>query len=217
MEEKGVVMKNKGDNKKDIAAKSGANKASCDSLEIESQGKDDLVKQLKSQLRDKDEQIQKIKLELEKAETLKKEGQGRYLRSLAEADNLRKRYEKEKKSLELYSLEDMFKSILPVIDSMDTALKDKSITSEQMKTPLGSGFILVIKQLKDFLSKQGVKVIDAKGETFDPNKHQAMFKEESSEVKEVVVKDDLIKGYSLHDRVIRPSMVIVLIPKEKMK
>ena len=145
-------MKNRGDNKKDIAKKSGANKAGCDSVDVESQSKDDLVKQLKSQLRDKDEQIQKTKLELEKAETLKKEGQGRYLRSLAETDNLRKRYEKEKKRLELYSLEEMFKSILPVIDSMDTALKDKSITSEQMKTPLGSGFILVIKQLKDFLS-----------------------------------------------------------------
>ena len=209
-------MKNKDDNKKDIAAKSGVKKADVDSMELDPQGKDDLVKQLKSQLKDQDEQLQKIKLELEKAEKLKKEEQGRYLRSLAETDNLRKRYEKEKKSLELYSLEEMFKSILPVVDSMDTALKDKSITSEQMKTPLGSGFVLVVKQLKDFLSKQGIKVIDAKGKTFDPNKHQAMLKEESSEVKEVVVKEDLIKGYSLHDRVIRPSMVSVLTPKEKI-
>lgn len=209
-------MKNKGNNKKDIETRSDANEAGCDSVEVESQSKDDLVKQLKSQLSDKDEQIKKINLELEKAEMLMKEGQGKYLRSLAETDNLRKRYEKEKKSLELYSLEEMFKSILPVIDSMDTALKDKSITSEQMKTPLGSGFLLVIKQLKDFLSKQGVKEIEAKGKMFDPNKHQAMFKEESIEVKEAIVKDDLIKGYSLYNRVIRPSMVSVLIPKEKV-
>ena len=210
-------MKNKDDDRKDSVEKKKVDQVVCDDEKIEPTVKNDMIQELKSQLKDKEEEIQKIKIALEKAEQLKKEEQGKYLRSLAETDNLRKRYEKEKKSLQLYALEEMFKSILPVVDSMDTALKDKKITTEEMKTPLGSGFVLVVKQLKDFLTKQGIKVIEAKGKAFDPNKHQAMFKEESNDVEEVIVKEELIKGYSLHDRVVRPSMVSVLIPKEKNK
>ena len=173
------------------------------------------TEQLLSQVKDQEEKIKKLVIKLEEAQKNKDDEHLKYLRSLAEMDNLRKRHDKEKSEIRLYALEDIFKEMLPVMDSMDKAINDESITKEQMSSPLGKGFHLVMKQLNSLLDKQGLKVISSKGQKFNPNQHQAVLREESSKVTEATVKEDLIKGYMLHDRVIRPSMVSVILPKEE--
>lgn len=123
----------------------------------------------------------------------------------AEFDNFRKRNAKEQQDFRDYALADALKLLLPILDSLDRALKTKAASLEDFH----SGIELIDKQFHDALAKLGVQPVEAVGESFDPNLHQAIQMVDTDEAKDNQVLDELQRGYRLRDRLLRPAMVRV--------
>ena len=121
------------------------------------------------------------------------------MRAVADAENARKRAQAEAVSSRKYVLESFAEGLLPVIDSLEAALK----------TGDTSGVELTLKQLRSALEKSSIREIDPQpGERFDPHRHQAMAAVEAEAEPNTIVAV-MQKGYSLHDRVLRPALVTV--------
>jgi molecular chaperone GrpE len=150
------------------------------------------------------------------AEILKKvvkereELKDKYLRTLAEMDNFRKRIKKEKEEYYKFALSEFLFSLLPIIDNLERALNSKSPANSEQS--IISGIKMIFKQLLDLLKKNEVKEIEALGKSFDPNIHQALSKEEKEGIKEPTVVEVYQKGYSYQGRLLRPSLIKVAIP-----
>ncbi len=129
----------------------------------------------------------------------------RLARLQAEFDNFRKRNAKEQQDFRDYALAEALKSLLPILDSLDRALKTNATSVQEYL----SGIELIDKQFHDALSKLAVEPIPAEGEVFDPNLHQAVQMVETDEVKDNHVIDELQRGYRIKDRLLRPAMVRV--------
>jgi molecular chaperone GrpE len=129
----------------------------------------------------------------------------RLARLQAEFDNFRKRNVRDQQDYRDYALVEALKTLLPILDSLDRALK----TSEVSVKDFRSGIELIDKQFHDALSKLGVEPIPAEGEVFDPNLHQAVHMVETDEVQDNHVIDELQRGYRIKDRLLRPAMVRV--------
>jgi molecular chaperone GrpE len=184
-------------------------KPSVDKEQKSEEKKTELEKDLpknKNNLKELEKKIKDLK-----EECIDKED--KYLRILADMNNQYKRQEKEKSQIREYALEDFFKSLLPVLDSLNKAMEDLSEDKEQTKNSLTKGFSLVSKQFKDILEKAGLEALESSGEKFNPNFHQAIQKKESSEIKEEIIDQEFVKGYMLNGRLLRASMVSVLTPK----
>ncbi len=128
------------------------------------------------------------------------------LRDYAEAENLRKRVAKDKTEWFKYANEMLLADLLAVLDNLYRARDHETPTEDVSKWV--EGLSLTIKQFEEVLAKFNVKVIKALGTQFDPSVHQAVAQIESDE-KEGTVVEEFQKGYRLHDRVLRPSMVAV--------
>jgi molecular chaperone GrpE len=128
----------------------------------------------------------------------------RLVRLQAEFDNYRKRQAKEQQDFRDYALTKAIQTLLPILDSLDRALQTQPEGAEFRK-----GVELIDRQFHDALGKLGVEPIDAKGQAFDPNQHQAVQMVEKEDVPENHVADELQRGYKLKDRLLRPSMVTV--------
>jgi molecular chaperone GrpE len=128
----------------------------------------------------------------------------RMARMQAEFDNARKRAAKEQQDYRDYALADTIKTLLPVLDSFDRALK-----SSPEKSEFHVGVELIQKQLQDALSKLGVQPVTAKGQQFDPRLHEAIEMVDTEEAKDHEVLDELQRGYKLKERLLRPAMVRV--------
>jgi len=126
-------------------------------------------------------------------------------------DNLRKRAAREKEEFRQYALSDVFKDLLPVIDNFERALK---IADETDSQTFKEGIDLIYRMLLNYLSKYGVKPIELQDGRFDPSLHHALASEESEGITEPQIKEELQKGYLIHDRLLRPAMVRVLVPKK---
>lgn len=155
---------------------------------------------------DKDKEIENLKQELEKFRDLA-------LRSQADLDNYRKRMAREKEEAIRYANAGLLEGLLPVVDSFELGLEAARNTSGA--EGILQGMEMVFKQLKNFLASNGVEIIDATGQVFDPSVHDAMGQEASDEVPEGHVLRQLRKGYKLRDRLLRPSSVIVSKGKAK--
>jgi molecular chaperone GrpE len=129
----------------------------------------------------------------------------RLARLQAEFDNFRKRSVKEQQDFRDYALAEALKSLLPILDSLDRALKTNATSVQEYL----SGIELIDKQFHDALSKLGVEPLPAEGEVFDPNLHQAVQMVDTDEVKDNHVIDELQRGYRIKDRLLRPAMVRV--------
>jgi len=130
----------------------------------------------------------------------------RYLRTLADFENFRKRSEREKEDFLRYALVGVIRDLLPVIDNFDRALEHAEEGDEFHK-----GVALIYKQLFDVLQRHGLKTISESGVRFDPNIHEAVVREEDPSVPSHTVVAILQKGYFLHDRLLRPAMVKVAV------
>ncbi len=140
----------------------------------------------------------------------------KYLRSLADRDNLVKRTQKEKEAISKYALETFMLDFLPVLDSLDKV--EASFTSDSETSGSSSykeGFSLVKQQILKVLQKHGVESFSSVGEKFDPNRHQAMSRVESDEVEIETVKEEYLKGYTINGKLLRASFVVVQVPKSK--
>lgn len=130
----------------------------------------------------------------------------RYLRTLADYENFRKRNEREKNEYFRYALGGTMKELLPVLDNFDRALEHAEEGDEFHK-----GTLLIYKQLWDVLQKAGLKAIDESGVRFDPKIHEAVVREEDASVPSQTVTAVLQKGYFLNDRLLRPALVKVAV------
>lgn len=128
-------------------------------------------------------------------------------RSLADLDNFRKRIYREMDEERKYQSVPLLKSLLPVFDGLDRAV----MAAAQSKNfeDLLNGVQMTIKQLETVLAGHGAKPIAAQGQPFDPNQHEAISQAPSAEVPPMTVLHDVERGYTLNDRVIRPSKVVV--------
>jgi molecular chaperone GrpE len=134
--------------------------------------------------------------------------QDRLLRKHAEFDNYRKRVERERSEYAQQASAELMRELLNVLDSFDLAMRNAASESSEGKDLL-KGLDLVYKQLLDTLGRFGLKPIEAKGEVFDPNFHQAISTVPSTDVAENTVVEQFRRGYTLNGRLLRPSMVSV--------
>ncbi len=129
----------------------------------------------------------------------------KYVRLMADFQNQKKRFEKEKADIYQFANEDIVKSLLEVIDNFERALD----ASQDDGSKFREGMEMIFKQLMGALEKAGVSEIKALGEEFDPNFHNAVMMEETDEFESNKVSGVMQKGYTLNSKVIRPSMVKV--------
>lgn len=142
---------------------------------------------------------------------LKKEAieyKDKYLRLLADADNARKRMQKEKQELTRYAIENVIVDFLPPLDNLENALKFAQEMSEEVRN-WAFGFQMILTQFKDILAKNGVVSIDSLDMLFDPHLHEAIEMVETEDKPSGFIVEESIKGYKMADRVIRPARVKV--------
>ena len=146
-------------------------------------------------------EVDELKIKLDEMED-------KFLRVSAEMANVVQRNRNERELLQRYRSQDLGKKLLPVIDNLERAMATE-VTDEQ-SIGLKKGVEMVLESLRFALKEEGIEEIPAKGEAFDPNVHQAVQTIPVSEgVEPDTVVEVLQKGYKLHDRVLRASMVIV--------
>jgi len=133
----------------------------------------------------------------------------RHLRVYAEFDNYRKKVQKDKDELIKYSNESMAYELLPVLDSMDMALKHAAEGNTETAQSLMRGVENTFRELSRTLEKFGLTPIEAKGTAFDPSYHHAMSRVEREDMEENMIVEELRKGYTFRDKVLRPSFVSV--------
>jgi len=134
------------------------------------------------------------------------------LRSEAEMQNLRKRAERDVQNAHKFGVERLIQNLLPVLDSLEKAIE----TSLQAETPEDDpqleGLKLCFKLFTDVFEKEGVQMLDPLGQAFDPNVHEALSMIENPDMEPNSVMAVIQKGYRLHERLVRPAMVIVSKP-----
>lgn len=145
--------------------------------------------------------------ELEKTQNEAKEMKVRYLRAVADLENYRKRITREKQDIIRSAAGCVVESLLPVLDNMKLGLKSAENHPEAKEVT--SGFKMVDDQLKKSLSEQGLEELLPNGETFDPNLHECISHQPSSEVAEDHIIETVRAGYRLNERLLRAASVIV--------
>jgi molecular chaperone GrpE len=143
--------------------------------------------------------------ELEKLRAENAFQRDRLARLQAEFENFRKRNQREQQEFREYALTDTLKQLLPILDSLDRAVKTESKSVEEFR----NGIELIDRQFHDVLTRLGVEPIPAQGQPFDPSLHHAIQMVETTDVPDHHVIDELQRGYRLRDRVLRPAMVRV--------
>ena len=149
----------------------------------------------------------KYKKELAKKEEELNALKDRYMRTLAEYENYRKRTEKEKADIYTYAVKDVMTKMLPILDNLERGIA--VIPEESKADPVAEGMDKICKQFQKTLQDIGVKPIEAEGKEFDPNLHNAVMHVEDENLGENVVAEELQKGYTYKESVVRHSMVKV--------
>jgi molecular chaperone GrpE len=129
------------------------------------------------------------------------------LRSQADFENYKKRAAREKEEAIKYANSSLLEKLIAIVDNFELGLE--AARAEGEKSPVFSGMSMVLKQLMDFLAESGLQPIDATGQKFDPNLHEAIAHEPNDQVPEGNVIRQMRRGYKLKDRLLRPSSVVV--------
>ena len=133
----------------------------------------------------------------------------RCLRAVADLDNFKKRAARERQEAARTANEALLHKLIPVLDHLDMALVAANNVSNPAADSLKTGFTMVGRQLRSILAEAGLEEIEATGQPFDPKLHEAVAHEESAEVAEGGVLQQMRKGYRLRDRLLRPATVVV--------
>ena len=202
--------KNKGDEIEFISEappdkEPGPAKAAPEKKEPEEDKAAEGAKHLREKLKKKEAELKSLKKELDELKDA-------HLRRLADMENLRKRFEREKAEFQQYALSGLLLELLDIGDNFERALQ--SASAETDGKTLREGVELIFRMLQSLLARHGVRPIVLESRAFDPNFHHAMTVAESEEVREPTVEAELQKGYLLHDRLLRPTLVKVLVPKK---
>ncbi len=129
-------------------------------------------------------------------------------RQLAEFENFRNRTEKEKSAMFEVGAKSVIEKMLPIVDNFERGLS--GLSGEEKETPFASGMQMVYKQILTEFDNLGVKPIEAVGKEFDPNLHNAVMQVESEEYGSGIIAQEMMKGYTYRDSVVRHSMVAVV-------
>jgi molecular chaperone GrpE len=129
------------------------------------------------------------------------------LRSQADFENYKKRAAREKEEAIKYANSALLERLIAIVDNFELGLEAARSGGED--SPVFSGMSMVLKQLMDFLAEQGLQPIDATGQKFDPNLHEAIAHEPSEQFPEGIVVRQTRRGYRMKDRLLRPSSVVV--------
>ncbi len=133
----------------------------------------------------------------------------RLLRTTADFDNFKKRAAREKQDALRYANEGLISKIIPVLDNFEMALAAAQNSSAEGIKSIQDGVTMIQSQLKSALTDSGLEEVDATGKPFDPNIHEAVSQQESADVPEGHVLQQLRKGYKIRERLLRPATVIV--------
>lgn len=163
------------------------------------------------------QEVKDLRSKLETKTGEAEENYDRLLRVSAEFENFKKRTTREMAELKKYANQSLLRELLPIIDNLDLAIKAASEAADSTDACLLDGVELTRKEILKVFENFHVEPIDALGKPFDPNFHEAVMREESDEHPENTVVNELQKGYLMHDRLLRPSMVVVAMPKNKEK
>ena len=150
-------------------------------------------------------QLEDLKTRAEKAD----EHWQRLLHTTADFDNFKKRAAREKQDAIRYANEGLLEKLVPVMDNFDAALAAAQSNAPGSAQSLQTGVAMIFQQLKKALTESGLEEVDAAGQVFDPNLHEAVSQQDSAEVAEGSVLQQLRKGYKLRDRLLRPATVVV--------
>ena len=181
----------------DAAQENTEQEQTADAAKEDADNKDDKSDKKKSFFGKKDNKLQDRVDELE----------DRVKRQMAEFENFRKRTDKEKTAMFETGAKSVIEKILPVVDNFERGLA--GLSEEEKKQPFAEGMAMVYKQLMTELDKLEVKPIEAVGCEFDPNLHNAVMQVESDEYESGIIAQELQKGYTYRDTVVRHSMVKV--------
>lgn len=158
-----------------------------------------------------------IAAELETAHAKTRELEGKLrdeheklLRAAADLENTKKRLQREKEEVAKFANERLIKDFLPVYDNLDRALGHASSATDF--DSFRKGVEMILKLFEDSLGRYGVKTFSAKGQPFDPTRHEAMTAVETSDVPPNHVASEVLKGFTLHERLVRPALVVVARP-----
>lgn len=154
------------------------------------------------------DEIEALKAKLAETEKTAAENWDKALRAAAELENVRRRVERESAQAQKYALERVLTELVTVNDSLELALKAVAGETEETRKHL-QGIELTHKQLWQALERHGVSQVDPQGQPFNPELHEAVSMVESAEIGPGHVVSVMQKGYRLHDRLLRPAMVVV--------
>ena len=131
----------------------------------------------------------------------------RHMRLMADFDNYRKRVQREQATQRLYASENSMRDLLGVVDNIERALSVSS--GDDMAGSMAEGVRMILNQMMSVLERHGVKPFDSIGETFDPERHEAVARQGHDVYDEDLVCEQMQKGYMLHDRLLRAASVVV--------
>ncbi len=152
--------------------------------------------------------IKELEEKLKNTELEAKQAYDRFLRVSAEFENYKKRSAREMSEFRKYANESLITELLTVVDNIERAISTSS-SDDQANSCIIEGVSLTLKEILKVFDNFGVTPIESLCKTFDPNFHQAVMQEESEEHPDNTVIAELQKGYMIHDRLLRPSMVVV--------
>ena len=157
--------------------------------------------------------MEALEARLEVKEQEAKENYDRLLRVSAEFENYKKRASRDLAELRKFANQSLIKEMLSVVDNLELAMNSTN-GHKTIDQGLLQGLDMTHKEILKVFEKFNVKPIEAKGQAFDPNFHEAVMQEATDEFDENTVINELQKGYLIHDRLLRPAMVVVARPKE---
>lgn len=171
--------------------------------EVKKEDIQEKFEELQNELASKDEEIEKLKSDLEKSESETQEYISLSQRLQADFENFKKITDKRNKDLIKFANENVIKEFLDCYEDFGRALETEN------DEDLRKGIELIYNKFSDVLAKEGVSEIPAKGEKFDLNKHEALMVQESEDVENGYIIEELMKGYMYKDKVLKYSKVIV--------
>lgn len=186
-------------------------------IDVETKEVDSAKKELKktgAAKKHKKDLIKEMEAKLKTAQEESKQTYDRLLRVSAEFENHKKRSAREMEEFRKFANESLIKEMLLVVDNLERAINSSS-DAEQANSGLVQGVDITLKEILKIFEKFNVKPVESLKKRFDPSFHQAVMTEETDDYTEHTVINELQKGYMMHDRLLRPAMVVVSMPKVK--
>ena len=160
-----------------------------------------------------DDPMKALEAKFEAKEKEAEENYDRLLRLSAEFENYKKRSSREIEEFRKFANQSLIKEMLSVVDNLELAINSTN-SHKAIDKDLLQGLEMTHREILKVFEKFNVKPIDAKGQPFDPTFHEAVMQEETNDYAKNTVINEMQRGYMIHDRLLRPSMVVVAKPKE---